>query len=322
MNYQEQIKNAVRVLYELTKEKATSRHYTFGYGWVCTHLGINLNNKPTQDDFHEMSYSNEFNDLIQTLDFDDIKKEVTIMIWEKGKGGHKMRKYTLKDWEAFCKNALICPPFEDEKSWHKWNSENKIHIVANGCDMELDYDADTNNELEFALREIHEAILGDGTATTGNTIGSEYRDATWKDILRFVVWDGFYEDSHSIEVEIQKCIERFSKDKFAEVMQKIENQTSANDELEVNFFKLNTSDLWKLFDKEERRQAFTEIICSKLEIFELVDEKGNSTNNVVILDCSFRPQGDVVGHHFGIDFDEKSEDNQYYIQTYIERMTR
>ena len=78
----------------------------------------------------------------------------------------------------------------------------------------------------------------------------------------------------------------------------------------------------KLFDQEERRQAFKEIICSNVEISELVDEQGKSTNNVVILDCSFKPQGDVVGHHFGVDFDEKSEDNQYYIQMYIERMTR
>lgn len=235
---------------------------------------------------------------------------------------NEVKKYTLKNWKEFCENALVCPPFEDEESWNQWNNENKIHITANGCDMELDYDADTNNELEFALREIHRAILGDGTATTGNTIGSEYRDATWKDILKFAVLDGWYEDSHCLESEIQKCICRFKRDDFKRVMQKIENQTSINDELEVNFFKLDTHDLWKIFDSEERRQAFKEILCSNVEISELMDKDRKHYDQTVIMDYSIVPSGDLVGWHYGVDFDKDSEDNQEYIQDYIERMVK
>ena len=316
MTYQEAIKKAVQGLYETTKERATSRHYTFGYGWVCSHLGINLSNKEVRDDVWEMSYSNEFCDLIQTVDFDDDLQEVTVMLWKS----NNKKKYTLKEWKEFCDKALICPPFEDEESWQKWIDEHKIHITANDCVMELDYDADAINEIEFSLREIYNAIYGDGTATTGNTIGSEYRNATWKDILRFAVLDGFYEDSHSVEAEIHKCIERFSKEKFTAIMQKIDEQTSINDELKVNFFKLETKDLWKIFDYNERKDAFKEILCSEVEISELVDENGKHDDKTVIMDYSIVPSGDLVGWHYGVDFDKNSEDNQYYIQNYIEEM--
>ena len=322
MKYQEQVKKAVQEFYDVTKAYATSRHYTLSYWWVESNFGLDLSNKQVRDDVWEMSYSDEFCDLIQTVDFDDDKKEVTIMIWGKGNGGSKMKKFTLKEWEAFCKEALICPPFEDEDSWQEWIDEHKIQIIANNCVMELDYDADAINEIEFSLREIHEAIYGDGTATTGNTIGSEYRNATWKDILRFAVLDGWYEDSHTLEAEVDKCIHRFTRDRFEEIIKKIDEQTSYNDELEVNFFKLETKDLWKIFDKEERRQAFKEILCSKVEISELIDKDGKHDDKTVIMDYSIIPSGDLVGWHYGVDFDKDSMDNQDLMQNYVDSMTR
>jgi hypothetical protein len=322
MNYQEQIRKAVQEFYDVTKAFATSRHYTLSYWWVESNFGLDLSDKEVRDDVWEMSYSNEFCDKIQTLDFDDVKKEVIIMIWEKGKGGNKMKKYTLKDWETFCKEALIMPPFEDDKQMEDWFNTHKIHITANNCVIELEYDADTNNELEFALGEIYEAILGSGKATTGNTVGSEYPNATWKDILRFAVLDGWYEDSHCLEAEVEKCIHRFTRERFTEIMKKIDEQTSMNDELEVNFFKLETKDLWKIFDKEERRQAFKEILCTKVEISELIDKEGKHDDKTVIMDYSIIPSGDLVGWHYGVDFDKDSEDNQYYMQNYVDSMTK
>lgn len=313
MNYQEQIKKAVQEFYDVAKAFATSRHYTLSYWWIESNFGLDLSDKKVRDDVHEMSYSDEFCDKIQTLDFDDIKKEVIVMIWEKGKGGNKMKRYTLKEWKKFCNDALITPPYEDDK-------QNKIHITANNCVMELEYNADTINEIEFGLREIHEAIYGSGTPTTGNTCGSEYRNATWKDILRFVVWYGYCEDSHTLEAEIHKCIHNFTRSTFEETLKRIDEQTSYNDELEINFFKLETQDLWKIFDKEERRQAFREILCSKIEISELIDKDGKHDNKVVIMDYSIKPNGDLVGWHYGVDFDKDSEDNQMCIQNYIERM--
>ena len=236
--------------------------------------------------------------------------------------GNELKKYTLENYEEFCKDALIMPPFEDDEQIEEWFGTHKIHIIANGCDMELEYDADVVNEIEFSLKEIYESIHGSGKPTTSNTVGSEYRDATWKDILRFTVLDGFYEDSHSLETEIDKCINRFTPRRLEETMKKINEQTSMNDELKVNFFKLETEDLWKIFDKEERRKAFKEILCSNVELSEMINEKGEYNDIVVIMDYSILPFGDLVGWHYGVDFDKDSEDNQDYIQTYIKEMTK
>ena len=238
----------------------------------------------------------------------------TIMI------GKELKKYNLANYKEFCKDALIMPPFEDDERIEEWFDTHKIHIIANGCDMELEYDADAVNEIDFSLREIHEAILGDGTPTTGNTVGSEYRDANWKDILRFYVWNQVCGTSNSMKCWIQDCIKNFSKNTFVATMQAINAQTLINDELNVNFSKLDTKDLWKIFDGAERRQAFKDILCQKLDIEELCDKDGRYADKVVITDYSINRYGDIVGWHYGVDWDKDSEDNQYYIQKYIEEM--
>lgn len=317
MNNQKQVRNAVRGLYEATKKYASSRHCTIPYWRVKEHFGVDLSDKKVRDDVWEMSYSeNEFCDLIQTMDFDDDRKEVTVMLWESNNN----KKYTLKEWKEFCDKALICPPFEDEESWQQWIDEHKIQIIANNCVMELDYDADAINEIEFSLREIHNAIYGDGTATTGNTMGSEYRNATWKDILRFYVLNQCYNTSNPLKDWVKECISSFTNRDFTNTMKEISEQTSINDELKINFFKLDTTDLWKIFEREERREAFKEILCSNVDIEELVDKDGKHADKTVITDYSIKPGGDLVGWHYGVDFDKNSDDNQYYIEKYIEEM--
>ena len=320
MNNQEQVKKTVQALCNMTKHFATSRHYTFAYGWISSFLGVDFGNKEFRDEVWEMSYTlNEFCDLIQTMDFDDDKEEVTVMLWRS----NNKKKYTLENYEEFCKNALVCPPIEefedgsiDEDKWYK---EHNIHIVVGNHDIELWYGADNVNEIEYALKEMYEAEH-DGPPTTGNTIGSEYRNATWKDILRFYVLDQCYNTSNSLAYWVHECIYHFSKEDFNKTMKTIDEQTSINDELEVNFFKLDTKDLWKIFDRDERRQAFKEILCSNIDIEELVDQDGKHADKVVIWDYSIKPGGDMVGWHYGLDFDNNSEDNQYYIDKYIEEM--
>lgn len=236
----------------------------------------------------------------------------------------EMKRYTIDDYEEFCDNALTAPPiegFEDGSiNEDEWYEQHNIHIIAGNHDIELDYNADNVNEIEYALKEMYEVEMDIRGATTGNTMGSEYRDATWKDILRFAVWYGFCEDSHDLGVEIQKCIKHFYRDTFTKIMKEIEAQTSYNDELKVNFFKLETHDLWKIFDEEERRKAFKEILCSDIRIEELYDKEGRCCDKVVITDYSIKPSGEIIGWHYGVDWDKDSEDNQYYIQNYIEEM--
>ena len=320
MTYQEKIKDLLQWMYGTVIDFAGSATYDIPYEWVKDGYQLDLTKKEVQDDIKEM-WSSEYLDLFQAMDFDDLHQKVYVMTWKS----NNKKKYTLNNYEEFCKNALLPPPIEefedgslDEDKWYK---EHNIHIVVGNHDIELWYGADNVNEIEYALREMYEAEH-DGPPTTGNTIGSEYRDATWKDILRFAVLDGWYEDSHCLEAEIDKCIHRFTRDRFNEIMKKIDDQTSMNDELKVNFFKLETEDLWKIFDKEERRQALREILCSKVEISELIDEEGKHDDKTVIMDYSIIPSGDMVGWHYGVDFDKNSDDNQMYIQDYIERMTK
>jgi hypothetical protein len=323
MTYKEQIHAVLGFMYNETKCFATSSTYHIPYEKIKNAYSMWIGDVKVQEDIAEEWCDSKYMDKIQALDFDDTKQEVVVMIWESN---DKKKKYTIDNYEEFCKEALQAPPIEefmdgsiDEAEWYK---HNMIHITVGNHDIELDYNADSVNEIEYALREMYEVERDIRGATTGNTIGSEYPNATWKDILRFAVLDGFYEDSHSLEAEIDKCINRFTTRRLEEVMKKINEQTSMNDELEVNFFKLETKDLWKIFDKEERRKAFKEIICSKVELSEMINENGEANDIVVIMDYSIKPSGDLVGWHYGVDFDKDSEDNQDYIQTYIEEMTK
>ena len=319
-HYQENVEKVVQELYDTTRAYAPSRTYTISYNYVSVKFGLNLGDKKTQNDVWEMSYSAKFCDLIQTLDFDDDNGEVTVMIWES----NKKKKYNIGNYEEFCRNALVVPPIEqfedgniDEKEWYK---ENMIHITVGNHDIELDYHADNVNEIEYALREMYEVEQDIKYATTGNTKGSEYPNATWKDILRFAVVRDYYERSFSIKDSIQKYIYGLTAEKLAEVMGRIGEQSSMNDDLGVNFSKLETKDLHKILSKEERRKAFKEILCSKIEISELIDQDGKHDDIVVIMDYSIKPSGDLVGWHYGVDFDKNSEVNQEYIQKYIEEM--
>lgn len=79
----------------------------------------------------------------------------------------KMKKYTLKDYKEFCKKAFIMPPLDDEENLQEWFDTHKIHITANDCVMELEYDADAVSELECSLEEIYDIILGDGQELFG-----------------------------------------------------------------------------------------------------------------------------------------------------------
>lgn len=317
MTYEQQIRMTVTYLYNMTKCFATSSTYHISYKSIKNSYGMWVGTRSVQDDIREEFYTN-YMDKIQALDFDDIKQEVVVMIWES----NKKKKYTIDQYEEFIKNALVMPPMEqfedgsiDEDKWYK---QHNIHIVSGNHDIELEYHADNVNEIEYALKEMYEVEKDIRYATTGNTVGSEYPNATWKDILRFYVFNRYCNGTESLQVWIRECIYRFEEKEFINTMKEINKQTSINDEFEVNFSKLDTTDLWKIFDGEERRQAFKEILCQKIDIDELIDKDGKHADKVVITDCSIKPTGDIVGWHYGVDFDKNSEDNQYYIQKYIE----
>ena len=41
--------------------------------------------------------------------------------------GKELKKYTLENYEEFCKDALVMPPFEDDEQLEKWFKNHKVH---------------------------------------------------------------------------------------------------------------------------------------------------------------------------------------------------
>ena len=314
------VKEWAEEIYNITKQ-STAYDCIIPYNKINS---FNPMNKDYQSDVigYLWDFRPSFSNLHSAV-FDDENQHIVVRLHEI-LNKEKVNKYTLDDYREFCDNALQAPPVEefedgsiDEDEWYK---QHNIHIISGNHDIELDYNADNVNEIEYALREMYEAEY-DGPPTTGNTVGSEYRNATWKDILRFHILDQCYNASNTMQDWIRNCIDNFMTATLQRILKEMTEQTSMSDELKVNFLKLDTTDLWKIFNKEERRQAFKEILCSKIEISELISEKGKHDDIVVIMDYSIKPSGDLVGWHYGADFDKNSEDNQYYIQKYIEEMT-
>jgi hypothetical protein len=241
------------------------------------------------------------------------------MIWES----NNKKKYTIKDFKAFSDKVLVIPPMEEFEDGTideaKWYEEHKIHIIVGQHDMEIDYTADAVNEIDSALYELHNMECGESVVDKED---DKYRDATWKDILKADALSRFYKTRDlDLKGAIHASIQHFTRERFIEIMKELEEKESLGDEIEVNFAKLDTRDLHKIFNMSDRKQAFKEMLCQKIEIEELVDKDGRTSDRVVITDYSMRFGGDIVGWHYGVDWDKDSKDNQYYIQNYIKEMT-
>ena len=219
----------------------------------------------------------------------------------KNEGETKMKKYTLKDYKQFCEEALVCPPFEDDEQFEKWIETHKVQIIANDCVMELDYDADVINEIEFGLREIHEAILGSGEATTGNTVGSEYRQAELKDVVRcFILW----------RYETDGALNWFDYAKQAVVeMSDIQSVIGVYNEAVRRAKNIDIKCNWHNFKVESLKDAtedgikkiILDLVGSNLEI-----SYDPHTDKSFIIDYTFSETGDFIDWSWGeINEDEK-----------------
>lgn len=318
MTYQEKIKDLLQWMYGTVCDFAGSATYDIPYEWVKDGYQLDLTKKDVQDDIKEM-WSSDYLDLFQAMDFDDLHQKVYVMTWKS----NGKKKYTIDNYEEFVKNALQCPPLEefedgsiDEDKWYK---EHNIHIVTGNHDIELEYHADNVNEIEYALREMYEVEKDIRYATTGNTTGSEYRDATWKDILRFNIMRLVYNGT-SMKEAIKFTIHSFDSESYRHCMYEINSQTSYNDEFEVNFFRISSEGMEKLFEGSERRRAIKEMLCKNIQLSEMIAENGAHDDKTVITDYSIHPSGHFVGWHYGVDWDVDSEVNQQYINDYIKEM--
>jgi hypothetical protein len=207
-----------------------------------------------------------------------------------------MKKYTLENYKEFCKEALIVPPLEDEENLEKWFDEHKVHIVANGCVMELDYDADTINEIEFSLREIHETILGSGEATTGNTVGSTYRDAEFKDLVRFFIlsecenWGNLNWLDYA-----QRAVDELSDIKIIGELWKnaLKTRSAWADILKCNFEKFNIATL-KDATKDGIKKIVLDLVGSDIEV-----SYDPHTDKTFLIDYTFSDSGIFINWSWG-----------------------
>lgn len=234
--------------------------------------------------------------------------------------GKEFKKYTLDNYKEFCENALVVPPMEEFEDGTideaQWSRDHMIRIMVGEHAIELEYFADNVNEIEWALREMYKAEYGDGEPTTGNIVGSEYRDATWKDVLRVNILRRIY-DGDSMKVAINSTINDFGSCSFMETMKVL---TDYSNELKINFSHISSDGMENLFNSSARKQAIKEMICSKIELSEMVDKDGKFEDKTVITDYSIHPAGHFVGWHYGVDWDVNSETNQHYINDYIKGM--
>ena len=147
MNYQEQIKKAVQEFYDVTKAFATSSHYTLSYWWVESNFGLDLNDEKVRSDVHEMSYSNGFQDLIQALDFDNIKKEVLVMIWERGERAKKeiegVKEMYCVDLRSKITYDSVLTIFKTSSHDRAWDVANNYNCIHGNTDEEIEM---LNNE--------------------------------------------------------------------------------------------------------------------------------------------------------------------------------
>lgn len=229
---------------------------------------------------------------------DENEQETTNIEEEK-----EMKKYTLKDYKKFCDEALIVPPFEDDEHINEWFDTHKIQIIANGCMMELDYDADAVNEIDFSLREIHRAILGDGEATTGNTVGNEYRQSELKDVVRYFImcryenWGGLNWFDYANQALVEMC-DITSVIGVYEQARKIEK----NIDFECNWHNFKIESL-KDATEEGVKKIILDWVGSNIEIS--YDEH---TDKSFIIDYTFKESGDFIDWAWGnINDDELKE---------------
>lgn len=223
-----------------------------------------------------------------------------------------MKKYELKDCKKFCDEVLVAPPCEefddgiiDEVAWYEAHT---VKIIIGDNKIELPYDADVVNELDYMLREIYEAIEGDGEATTGNTFGSQYRPAELKDVVRWFImyryenWGGlnWFDYAKQAVVEMSDISSVIGVYKHAKMVSK-----------QIDF-KCN----WHNFEIESLKDAtedgikkiILDLVGSDLEI-----SYDPHTDKSFIIDYTFKDSGEFIDWCWG---DINEDEQRVLLESY------
>ena len=313
MMNQEKMLDLLQWIYETVRDFAGSSTYDIPYEWVKEGYKIDLADKDVQSNIREALCSYKYMDLIQAVDFDDLHRKVYVMIWES----NNKKKYTIDQYEEFCKDALQAPPIEQFEDGSidevKWFKENTIHITVGNHDIELDYNADNVNEIKYALREMYEAEY-DGPPTTGNTVGSEYRPAELKDIIRVAIQNDWEEWGWNMGGfgefirEFIKCYDDTSNIfcVYDIIYRNIKDYT---DRFKCNFGKLDMYSM-KSLDRPTITRIIKGLICTEKEFLYGKTDDGKDSDITFLMDYTLKPTGELIGWFYG-------EPNEEYIADLI-----
>lgn len=254
-----------------------------------------------------------YNIPVSSSEVEDIVEELVEMI-QINEGNSEVKKYTIDNYEEFCKKALVAPPFDEDEphDWDEWFETHKIHIVVGNHDIELEYHADNVNEIEYALREMYEVEMDIRGATTGNTVGSEYRSAELKDIVRYFIqlryenWGGLNWFGYAR----QAVVEMSDIQSVIGVYEEARKHEKAID-FKCNWHNLKVETL-KDATEEGVKKIILDLVGSDLEIS--YDE---GTDKSFIIDYTFKESGDFIGWSWG-DLDENTINE--IVDSYKERI--
>lgn len=267
-----------------------------------------------QRDIHEyICEDSVLCNAIQAMAFHDIAQMIVIILYEapmKEKNiteVKEMKKYTLKNYEEFSREALVCPPMEEFEDGsideEKWYADHKIRITVGEHEIEIGYYADTVSEIDFALREMYEEEYGSGNPTTGNTVGSEYRPAELKDIIRVALqedWNDWGWKCGSLSEFINQFVE--GKEDISDIvcwynviLKDVKHYTDC---YHCNFGNLNMYSMRNI-NPRVVRNIIRSLIGTDKELLVGYDNDHKCSDITFVMDYTVKPSGDLIGWFYG-----------------------
>lgn len=306
----ELVKNWVDEIMDIAK-KSTETSCLIPYEYIKS---FDPSDKVCQSDVREyMCEDPMLFDTINTIYFYRKRQLIIIMFYEapmKEKNiteVQKMKKYTLKNYEEFSREALICPPMDEFEDGtideEKWYEDHKIRITVGEHEIEIGYYADTVSEIDFALREMYEEEYGSGNPTTGNTVGSEYRPAELKDIIRVALqedWNDWGWKCGSLSEFINQFVE--GKEDISDIMcwynVILKDVKHYTDCYHCNFGKL---DMYSMRNINTRvvRDIVRSLIGTDRELLVGYDNDNKCSDITFVMDYTIKQSGDLIGWFYG-----------------------
>lgn len=227
-----------------------------------------------------------------------------------------MKKYTIEDYEAFSREALDAPPIEEFEDGiideNQWFQDNKIIISKGRHQMELEYNADNVNEIDHALREMYEVEMDIRSATTGNTVGSTYRPAELKDIIRVAIqsdWDKHGWKTGDFAIFVRRFIDNINDIgdvmRYYEVIQK--DYKDVTERCKCDFTKFDMSTMRNINSKTIQN-IIGELIGTNKELIYGIDKDNKSYDIIFVMDYTLKDSGELLGWFYGEPDDEYIED--------------